>query len=249
MKLSILMAGLSCRPWQAMWNELSRQRVDGVELLKCIDGGEETSGVKRQRLVDAARGEYVAFVDDDDEISPDYVASILSAIESKPDVVTFRLAWTADGVDRGQWTFGLWGDGGRMPNGTRKMAANHLCAWRRDIAQQVAWCPRLGYGDDQLWYKPLHAAGIAHRAELVDRVLYRYRFVSATTANQTNDRHVAARAYWKMGIRCFRDGDGQILIEDGSQPGEAIVRVRDARNQLYMRSVDDLTHYQTVRLA
>jgi glycosyltransferase involved in cell wall biosynthesis len=57
-----------------------------VELLANLDSGKKTIGQKRNELLCAAKGEYVAFVDDDDFISTDYISSILTAINyKKPD--------------------------------------------------------------------------------------------------------------------------------------------------------------------
>jgi glycosyltransferase involved in cell wall biosynthesis len=57
-----------------------------VELLANLDSGKKTIGQKRNELLCAAKGEYVAFVDDDDFISTDYISSILTAINYKnPD--------------------------------------------------------------------------------------------------------------------------------------------------------------------
>jgi glycosyltransferase involved in cell wall biosynthesis len=48
-----------------------------VEHLILMDNKRRTVGEKRDALLRAAKGNYVAFVDDDDFISPDYVSLIL----------------------------------------------------------------------------------------------------------------------------------------------------------------------------
>jgi glycosyltransferase involved in cell wall biosynthesis len=58
-----------------------------VEIITVVDGGEKTIGLKRNELLCEAKGDYVSFVDDDDQVSTDYVQRILEAIESEPDVV------------------------------------------------------------------------------------------------------------------------------------------------------------------
>lgn len=47
-------------------------------------------GKKRQRLVDQATGKYLLFLDDDEEIAPNYVETILRLCQQDVDVVTFR---------------------------------------------------------------------------------------------------------------------------------------------------------------
>ncbi|MDP2651957.1 MAG: glycosyltransferase family A protein, partial [bacterium] len=70
-----------------------------VEVLVFLDNKQRSIGFKRDALVQLARGDYVAFVDDDDTVSPAYVDQILAAIESEPDVVTFvqRVVLNASG--------------------------------------------------------------------------------------------------------------------------------------------------------
>jgi glycosyltransferase involved in cell wall biosynthesis len=50
-----------------------------------------TIGDKRNRLLDAADGEYGAFVDDDDIPSPAYCQRILEALRTNPDCVGFTV--------------------------------------------------------------------------------------------------------------------------------------------------------------
>lgn len=57
-----------------------------VEMIANIDSGQKSIGQKRNELLCAAKGEYIVFVDDDDWVSDDYVARILTAIsQHSPD--------------------------------------------------------------------------------------------------------------------------------------------------------------------
>ena len=101
-----------------------------------IDDGPGTVGVKRQRMIEQATGDYVAFVDDDDMVAPDYVARILPCLKSKPDVVGITMHVTMDGHDyRPSPIFRHslryrenhhWQGQERTPH--------HLCPLRRDMA-------------------------------------------------------------------------------------------------------------------
>ncbi len=53
-----------------------------------LDGG-PSIGEARQNLLDLATAEYCCFLDDDDDIAPNYITLIYQALEKKPDVVTF----------------------------------------------------------------------------------------------------------------------------------------------------------------
>lgn len=70
---------------------------DFVEIIIEEDNGEKSIGEKRNNLLRKATGEYVAFIDDDDIVSCDYVEKILTALESKPDCVGLHLLHFNDG--------------------------------------------------------------------------------------------------------------------------------------------------------
>lgn len=238
MKLSILMAALASRsgPMRALIEaQLSRHRQD-AELLVDMDDGEATSGIKRQRLLERATGDYVAFVDDDDEVAPNYLSAILEHCNGRVDVVTFDLEMIRDGRRPERWRFGLHPD--YRPSG--RMCANHLCAWRRDLARRVAFCPSLRYGDDQIWYKPLLMAGLAQTEYHVREVLYRYLFSSSGTWCQKPEYVAAAKAYAANGLKVFRRDD-EIFVEEPTS-----IVVRDANNQLIIIPRSDVNLVATI---
>jgi len=93
MLLSILIPTLECRSasFAALRDELVRQiacscRQSQVEILSECDNGGVPTGTKRNTLLNRAAGDFVVFVDDDDEVSSEYVESICRAIESHSDI-------------------------------------------------------------------------------------------------------------------------------------------------------------------
>ena len=86
-KLSILICSIKGREeiLNNLLSLLEGQITDDVEILIEVDNKEITIGEKRNVLLKRARGDYIAFVDDDDLISNDYVSKILAAIETSPD--------------------------------------------------------------------------------------------------------------------------------------------------------------------
>ena len=72
-------------------HRLEIQMTPEVEIVKFIDKGELTIGAKRNQLVKRSKGEYIAFIDDDDLVSFDYVSKILKAIEKNQTVAVWKV--------------------------------------------------------------------------------------------------------------------------------------------------------------
>lgn len=173
----------------AIWNRdgakflaaaISEQIGSGpVEHLVLFDNRARTIGAKRQALVDIARGQYLAFVDDDDDVSPDYVASLLRAAETGADCITFRQRAIYNGLES-EVHFGINNqDGPFAPGGITLRAPWHVCAWKRD---RVAGClfSESNYGEDLIWCQ--QARRRIRTGHHIDRVLHTYRHDATTTA-------------------------------------------------------------------
>jgi hypothetical protein len=77
--------------------ELGRQLVPGVGVRVFRDNLETVYGEKCQRLLDSSTADYVSFLDDDDWIAEDFIATIMEALDQEPDYVGFKVLYTVDG--------------------------------------------------------------------------------------------------------------------------------------------------------
>ena len=108
----------------------------------------------RNYLVEQSKGEYIAFVDDDDLVSDNYLDLIMKAIETNPDVVGMDLSYYENGVFRGTafhtMKYDYWSHENDPDNpGLMKFyrCPNHLNPVKRELAVQVPF-PEINFGED-----------------------------------------------------------------------------------------------------
>lgn len=177
--LSIICPGLVCRAGQfSILAEIERQIGDDprVELLVLSDNKRWSIGRKMNALIALARGQYVAGVGDDDEVAPDYVSTLVAALEANPgvDCVSFDHEYWQDGVYRAvikeskdfeycnNWDAGL----------LTRSPSNKM-AFRRELVAAFTY-PHEWHGEDTQfarWAK--ERIETEHR---IDRVLYKYMY-------------------------------------------------------------------------
>ena len=150
-----------------------------VEHLWLGDNCKRSIGAKRQALVDIARGQYVAFVDDDDDVSEDYVASLLEAAQTGADVITFRQRAIYNGLESEVHFGAMNQDGPFRPGGITLRAPWHVCAWKRSVVHGCLF-GESNYGEDLVWCQ--QARKRIRTAHHIDKVLHTYRHDAATTA-------------------------------------------------------------------
>lgn len=180
-KLSVLIPSLTSRAesFLKLYDEINRQVGDlPVQILSKSDNGEMSIGEKRNWLLERAKGEYVAFFDDDDLPSRTYVSSIMEGIEKGVDCVSLRgvITWDGDNPEIFEHSirYAEWktNDTG-FPKYER--CVNHLNAIKSSIAKQFKF-PEINFGEDRAWSEAIKASGLIKTEHYVDRVLYHYLF-------------------------------------------------------------------------
>lgn len=204
--LSVLIPSVPSRvaKMSALFAKLQAQIGDlPVEVLCLLDNKKRTVGRKRGDLVAAARGIYVAFVDDDDDVSDDYIAKLVAAIRKEtasppilwPEVIVFKQRCTfvnakciscleIDGppfvIDHSiRYEMG---QVHQYPDGTWKDIQRkpwHHNAWRADIAKSELF-PDTNFGEDGGWVSKLWPK-VTHEALIDGPPLHYYQFNGKTT--------------------------------------------------------------------
>lgn len=190
MKFSILICTIESRAafLERLLARLTPQLVDGVEIVIGHDDGDVSIGAKRNVMIAEARGEYVAFVDDDDLVSEDYVSSILTAIECKPNTVGFVLQRYVDGrKDKASLhtlRYTGWANGNEWRYGSvYERTPNHLNPTRADIVRRFPYAG-INFGEDRDYSLRIREALVSE--VFIDKPLYIYEFRSRRTNEVTH---------------------------------------------------------------
>lgn len=141
-----------------LWKELQRQCDESmygsrVEILTLCDNKQRSIGAKRQALLNIAQGDYIAFLDDDDKPTNEYIESFIDNfhfLHEDYDVITFKQHVYVNG-EYYPLTFKFGHEVNEEPNKegfTRPPW--HVCFWRRDVVKHCTF-PDTNYGEDWAW--------------------------------------------------------------------------------------------------
>lgn len=152
-------------------SQVIKAQVD-IEIL--ADAGAGSIGSKRQRMIEKAQGDYVVFIDDDDQIDSSYLSCILEALSTSPDVIGFCGIMTTNG--RGARRFRISKDYNyEEKRGVYYRYNNHLCPVKRSIALQVGY-KDMSHAEDHDYATRLQP--FIKTEVFIDQNLYYYRYLT-----------------------------------------------------------------------
>lgn len=173
-KLSVLICHLPqrARLLSRLVTTISSQSVDKpVELI--VNDEDCSVGLKRNKLLNAARGEYVAFVDDDDEVPEYYVDEILQAATVHPDcigIVGVIREQSGNNLFKHSIEYVGWYTGG---DGTYYRTPNHLNPIKREIATAIRFDPSMSFGEDRKFSDRVRPH-LKSEVYIRDKIMYYY---------------------------------------------------------------------------
>ncbi len=172
-------------------------RRPDVHLEYKMDNKRVSVGAKRNSLLQSAIGEYISFIDDDDEVAPNYVDKILSEItkgrkeDPKVDVICFpqRATLSPSGVIH-ECSYSLAHKERKLeqipdgPPNTLKWTGPpaHTMVWRREIVRHIQF-PEKNFGEDVNWVD-LACGRALKEAQITGEPLYFYKFSEKGTATR-----------------------------------------------------------------
>jgi glycosyltransferase involved in cell wall biosynthesis len=178
MKLSILICHLPERKklLHRLSEVLNPQLGESVEVLVAADS-RLTVGEKRNTLLHWATGDYVAFVDDDDIVSSDYVELLMNGINEGVDCCSLLGQITFDGKNPELFEHSIKYDKWETVEGGVKYlrTPNHLNCIKASIAKQFKFLHK-SHGEDRDWSTELHKSGLLKTEHYIPKVIYYYQW-------------------------------------------------------------------------
>jgi hypothetical protein len=152
-----------------------------IQILVNSDNGEKSIGSKRNDLLNQSKGRYIAFIDDDDLVSNNYIQLILNVIDkSNPDVVGIHLLMTTNGQNECRTFHSIkydhWYDEQDEQRPDRRKyfrCPNHLNPVKREFAIRTKF-PEINIGEDHEYSDKLKI--LLKTEEYIEQPIYYYLY-------------------------------------------------------------------------
>lgn len=177
-KLSILIPSLLNRTQYLgrLITILNPQLSNEIEVLIDVDNGEQTTGTKRNKLIEKSSGQYTCFVDDDDRVSDDYIKELMIGIDKDVDIVSILGVHTIDGRNPKMVIDTPYCDWKTTPVGYLR-GIQHLDALKRSISTRFKFPDRV-FGEDKVWGELVSASQLVQTYHQVNHPVYFHEYRS-----------------------------------------------------------------------
>ncbi|WP_210648779.1 glycosyltransferase [Nocardioides sp. SYSU D00065] len=216
----VLVDDASPSPQVRDWIREQAATDDRIRLVERADNGHIVRATNDG--VEAARGEFLAFVDHDDLLTPDALAVMARHIADQPDVdylYSDEDKADADGTLHSPFRKPDW-----SPERLRgQMYTSHLSVMRTSLVREVGGL-REGYDGSQDHDLALRVSERARRVVHVARVLYHWRAIAGSAAADIGAKPYATIA----GQRAVQDQLDRLgirgRVEQGAEPGRYVIQ-------------------------
>ena len=149
-----------------------------VEILYLGDNKKRPTGTKRNDLANLAQGKYIVYVDDDDDISDNYVAYLIEAAKTGCDCLCFKAKYYVDGKYRGIVDYSLEHKKDSNYKGLYNRIPNHITAIKTELVRRVKF-KDMFVGEDADFAVRLYPK--LKNEAVINETLYFYNYNTKTT--------------------------------------------------------------------
>ena len=163
MKLSLLICTVEERKeqFEALKAKLSKmiEGYGGIEIIsdcspRYDEPGGLTVGEKRQLLIDLADGKYICFVDDDDDVTDNFIKELHPLLSQDVDVINAKVCAYINGnkhiIDQS-----IYYENEQLHEGETKRYPSVMSVWSRALTKKVRFKP-MNCGEDFDWTKQMN---------------------------------------------------------------------------------------------
>lgn len=159
---------------------LKAQDHPELEVLTLIDNRRRFLGEKRNALIQMARGKFIANVDDDDLVAPNFFSAIHDALKEDVDLVAYDALCSLNGARPFRVNTGMDYENEQprhIPGGYSDIRRKpwHWCAWRRELALECKF-PEDRHDGAEDWVFLSQALPRVKTWRKVDEPLYIHRW-------------------------------------------------------------------------
>lgn len=150
---------------------------DSIELLRFCDNRELKTGAKRNMMVEKARGKYISFIDDDDDVAASYVSLLYNGIKENKDCLSLEGIITTNGNNPQRFIHSLKYKGYTQQNKVYYRPPNHLNVIKKELVKNFKF-PEKNISEDFEWSMAICQAGVLKTEVEINEPLYYYKAVS-----------------------------------------------------------------------
>lgn len=136
-------------------------------------------GTKRNDLLARADGEYIAFIDDDDLISKDYIKQLMQGIKQGVDCCSLKGIITEDGQNPLIFEHSIKYSAYRTNENGQEVRyeryPNHLNCIKSSIAKSFRFIDK-NHGEDTDWATQIFNSGVIKTEHYIPYVIYYYEY-------------------------------------------------------------------------
>lgn len=159
-------------------NKLKKQIGDlPVNVLWELDSGENTTGHKRNNLLNRANSKYACFLDDDDDISETYIKHLWAAANSGMDCASLGGLITFDGIGARPFVHSIQYDHYFETGLMYCRPPNHLNLIKTEISKQFTF-PDVSLSEDTDWAMQIARENVLKTEYAIPEIIYFYKYIT-----------------------------------------------------------------------
>jgi glycosyltransferase involved in cell wall biosynthesis len=155
---------------------LPQVNTDEVEVLFNSDRG-YSIGEKRNKMVAQAQGKYIAFIDDDDLVSNEYVCLIMDGINKDVDCCGLTGLYKPDNAKEQLFIHSIRYNDFFERDNILYRCPNHLNTVKREHALKCPF-PHWERSEDSHYAFMLRDTGLLKTEHVIEKIIYTYEYVS-----------------------------------------------------------------------